>query len=76
MDPIIEQSIANAVTFAVTAAVDAIQIKHEEKMLVLREMIKKSLFFRNFAFSTPRLNLNASSKALSLTNLHLKTTNK
>lgn len=62
MDPAVEQSIANAVTSAVTVAVDTIQAKHEEEMLALREMIKKSLLFKDSASSTSPPDLNASSK--------------
>ena len=69
MDPPVEQSIASAVTSAVTAAVDAIQAKRKEEMLALREMIKKSLLFKDSASSTPPPDSNASSKALLLTDL-------
>lgn len=67
--------IANTITSAVTTAVDAIQIKYEEKMFTLQQMIKKFLLFRNSASSTSFLDPNASDKTLLLMDLHLKTTN-
>lgn len=42
-------------------------------MLVLQKIIKKSLFFIDFASSTFFPNLNASIKVLPLTNFHSKT---
>ena len=46
MDPAVKQLIANTITSAVTAAIKAIQAKHEEEILVLREIIEKSLLLR------------------------------
>lgn len=57
-----------------TAVVNVIQTKHEEKMLALWEMIKKSLLFRDSASSTRFPDPNASSKAFLLTNLWSKAT--
>lgn len=62
MDPAIKQSITSAVTSAVIAAVDAIQAKHKEEMLALREMIKKSLLLRDSSSSTLPSNPDAAPK--------------
>lgn len=43
MDPLVKQSVANAVTFSIAAAVYTMQAKHEEEIFTLREMIEKSL---------------------------------
>lgn len=72
MDSAVEQSIASAITVAIAA----IQTKHKEEILALREMIEKSLLLRDSVSSTPLPNLNASSKALPPTDLQLKTTDR
>ena len=76
MDPMVEQSIASAVTSAIAAAVDAIQTKHKEEMLALREMIEKYLLLKDSASSTPPFDPNASSKALPLMDLQSRATNR
>ena len=72
MDPAVEQSIASAVTSAVTAAADAIQAKPKEEMLALREMIVNFLLLKNFTSSTPSPDPNVSSKAFPPTDLQSK----
>lgn len=62
MDPTIEQSIANAVIFAITVTIDAIQTKYKEEILALREMIEKFLLLRNFSTSILPPNLDAAPK--------------
>ena len=66
--PTVEQSIVNAITSAVAAAVEAIQTKHEEEMLALRKMIEKSLFLRDFSSFTPPPDPDAAPKAHPATN--------
>ena len=63
MDPMVKQSIASAITSAVSVAVDAIQTKHKLEMLALREMIEKSLLLRNSSSSTPSPDPDATLKA-------------
>ncbi len=64
MDSSLQQSITSAVTSAVATSVAAIQTKHENKMLSLREMIEKSLLSKESPSTTPPLNLNATPKAI------------
>ena len=64
MDFSLQQSISNAVLSAVATAVAAMQAKHENKMLSLREMIEKFLLLRESPSLTPPPNPNATSKAL------------
>lgn len=66
MDPTVKQSVVNAVTSTVAAAVSAIQTKHKEKMPALQEIIEKFLFFRDSSFFTSPPNLNTFSKAFFL----------
>ena len=72
MDLTVKHSIASAVTFAVAAAIDTIQIKHKEEMLALWEIIKKSLLLRDFSTSTPSPNPDTAPKARSAINSLLK----
>ena len=62
MDPAIQHSISNAVTFAVVAALASVQIKHKEEMLALREIIEKALLLKESGSSTPLSDPNASSQ--------------
>ena len=61
-------------TSAVATTVAAVQAKHENEMLALREMIEKSLFLRESPSTTPPPDPNASPKALTATNSLLKAT--
>ena len=54
----------SAVLSAVAIAIASIQAKHENKMLSLREMIKKSLLLKESPSATPSLNLDATLKSL------------
>lgn len=74
MYPAVEQLITSVVTSAVTATVDVIQTKHNEEMLALQEIIKKSLLLKDFAFSTSLPDLNAFNKLFLPTDLLLKST--
>lgn len=63
INPTVKQLIATAVTSAITAVIDVIDLKHKEQMLVLREMIKKSLLLRDFFSSNPSSNPDVAPKA-------------
>lgn len=63
MDPTVKKLIAKTVTSAVTAAVDVIQAKPKEEMLVLQEMIKKFLLLRKSPSTIPPLDPNITFKA-------------
>lgn len=76
IDLAIEQVIASAITFAVIATADVIQVKYKKKMLVLQEMIEKSLLFKDFSSSISFSDPNASSKAFSLTDFQSKASNR
>lgn len=73
MDLVIQHLIFNAVISTVATAIAAIQVKYEEEMFALREMIEKSLVLRQSAFSTVSPDPNALSKAPPRANLLLKT---
>ncbi len=64
MDSSLQQFITSAVTFAVATTVAAIQAKHKNEMLSLREMIEKSLLLRESPFATPPPDPDATAKAL------------
>ncbi len=64
MDSFLQQSITNAVSFAVAIAVIAIQTKHMNEMLALQEMIEKSLLLQESPSTTPPPDPDASPKAL------------
>ena len=74
IDPTIQQLIFSAVTSAIAAAMAFAQAKHEEDMLVLREMIKNALLFRESGSSIPPSNPNASSKLAPPADLPTKST--
>lgn len=76
MNSAVEQLIANAVTSVITVTINIIQARHKEKMLALREMIKKSLLLRDFSSFTSLSNPNTSSKALPSTNFQSKAINR
>lgn len=68
IDPSIQQSIASAVTFAVATVIAAVQVNHDDNILSLRKLIKKSLLLKNSPSPTPLLNPDTASKALSSAN--------
>ena len=76
MNSSLQQSITSAVTSAVTTAVAAVQAKHENKMLALREMIEKYLVLRESPSANLPLDPNASPKALLAANSLSKATEK
>lgn len=63
IDSPIQQFILNAVTFVIATAVATIQVKHKGEMLSLREIIQKSLLFRDFFLVTSLPNLDTAFKA-------------
>ncbi len=62
MDSSLQNFITGAVTSAVATAVATIQAKHEAEMLSLREMIEKSLFWRESPSAIPLPNPDVSPK--------------
>lgn len=59
----VQQSIVNAVNFAIAIAVLAIQPKHNNDMFFLRNLIERSLLLKDFHFETLFPNLDAIAKA-------------
>lgn len=77
MDPSLKQSIASAVTSTVTTVVATFQARHNDDILSLREMIKKSLHFSVFSLSsTPPTDPKASAKVSTPTEGVTKTSSK
>lgn len=62
MDFSLQQSIMSMVTSAIVTAIAAIQAKHNNEMLSLREMIKKSLLLKESLSAISLFNLDATPK--------------
>lgn len=70
----LQQFITSVVIFTVAITIATIQAKHENEMLSLREMIKKSLLLRESPFATPLSDPDATPKAFPSSNSLPKTT--
>lgn len=73
MNPSFEQSIVSMVISAIVIAIFAIQIRHNDNIVSLQKLIKKSLLLKDFLFATFSSDPDAIVKASLFTNIFLKT---